>query len=544
MKNLYAFMTAAAIALGTASIAGAAAAPPGPPAAAIDLRTTDGLAAVKGTWRFHDTNIKNIDFRSVGPDRKPTGPPNRTWDYEPHAGAADYDDSSWETIDPTTLEERRSTGKLCFAWYRLTLTLPETAGGMPVAGSTVVFETTVDDYAEVWVDGQLPRDLGQTGGSMVAGWNVPNRVVLSENAKPGQVVRIAIFGMNGPISDTPENYIWMRSARLEVYPAAAPALAVGSTGGTVTKLDPALDKVFAPGTTVEKLADGFGFCEGPVWMPDGTLLFSDPNTNVIYRWSETAGITTFRTNSGYAGADIGRYHQPGSNGLAIDREGRLTICQHGNRRIVRLEKDGTETVLADRYEGKRLNSPNDLVYRSDGTLYFTDPYFGLPGLDKDPARELKWSGIYCWKDGRLTLLDTGLDGPNGLAFSPDEKYLYVGNWDPARKWLMRYDVKKDGTLGPGKVFFDLTSAPGEEALDGLKVDAAGNIFVSGPGGVWVISPKGKHLGTLVAPQLPANFAWGDADAKTLYLAARSGLYRVRVETAGTRLWNDRVEAMQ
>jgi gluconolactonase len=186
------------------------------------------------------------------------------------------------------------------------------------------------------------------------------------------------------------------------------------------------------------------------------------------------------------------------------------------------------TVLADRYNGKRLNSPNDLVYRSDGSLYFTDPPFGLPKAFDDPRRELPFSGVFRLVNGRLQLLATDLNGPNGLAFSPDERYLYVTNWDPARKVVMRYDVQRDGALAEGRVFFDMTSAPGEEALDGMKVDCSGTLFVSGPGGVWVISADGRHLGTIRVPELPANMAWGDADGRTLYFTARTGVYRMRL----------------
>ena len=192
------------------------------------------------------------------------------------------------------------------------------------------------------------------------------------------------------------------------------------------------------------------------------------------------------------------------------------------------------TVLADRYEGKRLNSPNDLVYRSDGTLYFTDPPFGLPRFHDDPAREAPYTGVYCLRDGRLALVSNDLTGPNGIAFSPDERHLYVSNWDTKRKVIMRYDVQRDGGLRNGRVFFDMGGAPGEEALDGLKVDQRGNVYASGPGGVWIISPAGKHLGTLRAPQVPANMAWGDSDSRTLYLTARAGLYRVRLGVPGAR----------
>lgn len=506
--------------------------PVGTPAAVVDLRTHDGVQLVGADWRFHEARVTEVDFHSVGPDRKPTGPMNRTYDYEPHAGARDFDDSGWESLDPTSLEDRRSSGKVCFAWYRLRVRLPERVEQFALRGATVVFSITVDDYAEVWVNGELPRTLGQRGGSVIAGWNTPNRVALTQDARPGDEFQIAVFGINGPISDSPSNYIWIRAATLEVYPATIPRLALGARGGEIERIDPAIDRLLPAGTQVEKLTDGLGFAEGPVWTLDGALLFSDPNTNVIYRWSEAGGTSLFRARSGYSGEDVGRYRQPGSNGLAFDPEGRLTICQHGNRRVTRLEADGSETVLVDRYQGKRLNSPNDLVYRSDGTLYFTDPYFGLPGLANDPARETPWSGLYCWKNGKLALLDDSLDGPNGLAFSPDERYLYVGNWDAAKKWVVRYDVAVDGSLRNRRVFFDLTQASGEEAIDGLKVDREGNVYVSGPGGLSIVSPKGRLLGRIVAPELPANFAWGDADGRGLYLTARTGLYRVRTAVPG------------
>ena len=228
------------------------------------------------------------------------------------------------------------------------------------------------------------------------------------------------------------------------------------------------------------------------------------------------------------------YGQPGSNGLTLDRAGRLTINEHGNRRVSRLERDGSVTVLADRFEGKRLNSPNDLVYKSDGTLYFTDPPFGLPKFFDDPRKETPFSGVYSLRDGRLRLEAKDLTGPNGIAFSPDEKHLYVSNWDDKRKVILRHAVGADGSLGPGEPFFDMTSAPGEDALDGLKVDREGNIYSSGPGGLWILSPAGKHLGTVIAPKHPHNMAWGDADGKTLYLCARSGLYAMRLGIEGLR----------
>src|SRR5207253_8434230 len=284
-------------------------------------------------------------------------------------------------------------------------------------GSTVVFETVIDDYAEVWVDGAFAPVLGQAGGAVVVGFNAPNRVVIGRNVKPGQKIQLAVFGMNGPISASPNNFIWVKSATLDFYKAAEP----GPNVGEVVRLDPALDAIVPTPARIEKLAAGFLFTEGPVWVRDGGyLLFSDPNDNRIYRWAPDGDLSVFRTKSGYTGPDIAEYGQPGSNGLTLDREGRLTINQHGNRRVVRLERDGTLTVLADKFEGKRLNSPNDLVYRSDGTLYFTDPPFGLPKFFDDPRKELSFSGVFAVKDGNLKLVTKDFTGPNGIAFSRRE----------------------------------------------------------------------------------------------------------------------------
>ena len=505
--------------------------PFGRPDALVDLRTAEGVRLVKGQWRYRDAKIAEVDAKGPGPDLKPSGAPIRTYDYTPKAGAADFDDSTWEAIEPTTLDARRSTGKVCFNWYRIELTVPERIGTFDPTGSTVVFEIVIDDYAEVWVDGRLTPVLGQTGGAVAAGFNAPNRVVVGRNVKPGQKIQLAVFGMNGPVSASPQNFIWVKSATLDFYQAPAP----GENVGEVVRLDPALDAIVPTPARVEKLATGFLFTEGPVWVRDGGyLLFSDPNDNRIYRWTPDGELSVYRTKSGYTGPDIAEYGQPGSNGLTLDREGRLTIDEHGNRRVTRLEKNGQVTVLADRYQGKRLNSPNDLVYKSDGALYFTDPPFGLPKFFDDPRKELAYSGVFRVADGKVQLLATDLTGPNGLAFSPDEKFFYVDDWDVKKKVVLRYRVERGGTLSHGEVFFDMTSEPGEQALDGMKIDQKGNLYVSGPGGVWIISPGAKHLGTIKAPELPANFAWGDDDGRTLYMTARTGLYRIRLKIPGIR----------
>src|ERR671924_1619775 len=469
-----------------------------------------------------------VDFVELGSPEDPLGPgtvPNRTYDVVPHAEAADYDDSSWRALRPEETMTRLSDGRVCFNWYRTTVTMPERIGDTDVAGATVVFEVVVDDYAEVWVSGELPHALGDTGGPLVGGFNTPNRVILTRDARPGERFQIAVFGINGPISASPPNYIWMRTATLELYGAGSAPVAFEAPL-EVERISDALDEIVPAETRLEQVAGGFEFTEGPVWSPEGALLFSSPNTNVIYRWdSATGAVTVFNAKSGYTGVDIGRFAQPGSNGLTFDPEGRLVMCQHGNRRVIRVNPHGDTTVLADTYEGKRLNSPNDLVFRSDGTLFFTDPPFGLPEMSDDPDRELGFSGVFQVRDGEVSLVTDELEGPNGLAFSPDERYLYVGNWDPERKVVMRYEVDAEGK---GEVLFDMTGAPGEDAIDGIKVDPEGNLYVCGPGGIWVLSPAGEQLGLLRLPEAPHNLAWGDEDGRTLYITALTGVYPLRL----------------
>jgi gluconolactonase len=497
---------------------------PGRPDAVVDLQSDAGAALAGAQWRYSDARVEEIDFVEVGSAADPLGPgdvPNRTYDVHPHAEAADFDDSAWAVLAPAETMRRLSHGRVCFNWYRTAVTIPERVGDFDPTGATVVFEVVIDDYAEVWVDGELPLTLGDTGGQVVGGFNAPNRVILTRDARPGETFLIAVFGINGPISASPRNYIWMRTATLDFYAAERARTAEDAP------LEVEGDGVDA---TLERVAGGFEFTEGPVWR-DGALLFSSPNTNTIYRWEEARGVTVFRSKSGYAGADIGRYHQPGSNGLTFSPDGLLTICQHGNRRVIRVNPHGDISVLADAYRGRRLNSPNDLVYRSDGTLYFTDPPFGLPGAFDDPEKELDFSGVFRSRDGDVVLLTDELDGPNGLAFSPDERHLYVGNWDLARKVVMRYDVDAAGDLSNGIVFHDMTGAPGDDAIDGIKVDTAGNVYACGPGGIWVLSPGGDHLATLRLPEDPHNLAWGEDD-RTLYVTALTSVYRLRLKGAG------------
>lgn len=509
--------------------------PDGKLEATIDLATAQGVKSVKGEWKYSDTRIIETDFRAVGADNQPTGNPVKTFDYTPKAGVADFDDSNWEIIPAGDLSKRRGNGRISFNWYRINITIPETIDGFDTEGSTVVFQTALDDYAEIWVNGEISRFLGQRGGSVVSGWNAPNRLIIGRNVKAGQKIQLAVFGINGPISNPPTNYIWVREARLDFFKADTSPVAItpSEVNVEIVKNDERMEKIVGANPKIFKLAEGFKFTEGPVWTSEG-LLFSDPNSNVIYKYSKAGKLSVFKTPSGYFGKDISEYGQPGSNGLTLDSDGNLLINQHGNRRIVRLEKDGMETVLADKFEGKRLNSPNDLVYRSDGTLFFTDPPFGLPKFFEDKQKELNFSGVYSIYKGKLQLLTKEFTGPNGIAFSPDEKYLYVGNWDEKKKSVYRYEVQPDGTIKNGKLFFDFTNFKGEDAIDGIKVDVEGNVYVSAPGGLQVLSEDGKHLGTIIVPRHVHNMAWGDDDGKTLYLTARSGLYRIRLNVAGVR----------
>lgn len=316
------------------------------------------------------------------------------------------------------------------------------------------------------------------------------------------------------------------AAQLQPRPTREPA---------VVRLDPRFDALVPAGATLEKIVDDHGWTEGPLWVADGGyLLFSDVVKNRIYEWTPGSGERVFLERSGYTGAAPFAGPEPGSNGLALDPEGRLVFCQHGNRRIVRRERDGRQIVLADRYQGHRINSPNDLVYHSNGDLYFTDPPFGLPRTYDDPAKETPFQGVYrLGRDGALTLLTKELTGPNGIAFSPDERTLYVSNADRRRLVWMAYEVKEDGTLGPGRVLYDGTVSMADRrgTADGMKVDEHGNIFGAGPGGVYVFAPDGSLLGWFDFGGNVGNVAFGE-DGSTLFIAANATIYRVRLTSRG------------
>ena len=517
------------------------------PQAIADLKTTEGAALVNAKWFVQNAHVVEADFKTPGPGTNgdklllyPTGDAIKTHQLHPQIGAADFD-NAFTAIAATDLEKRQGTGLFSFVWYKVDVTIPATIGKLNTTGTTAVFEIVMDDYSEIWVNGKQMQGFGQSGNGVISGYNTRNRVILSNNAKAGDKFSIAILGINGTMGKLPDNYIWVRNAVIDFYKDGLPVNKSWNDIGKIYTIDEKLNSIITPGTKVEKIADGFSFTEGPVWHPDGYLLFSDPNTNTIYRYNpKNHNVTVYMSHSGYTGADIGEYGQPGSNGLVIDKEGRLIIDQHGNRRVIRIEKKGPVTVLADEIDGKRFNSPNDVVLKSDGSVYFTDPPYGLPNFFNDARKELDYSGVFMIKDGKVSVVSKDLGGPNGLAFSPDEKYFYVTNWDIRdihhTKTLWRYEVNADGTLKNGKILFDWNITEDDEALDGMKVDKNGNLYVSAPGGLWILSAEGRLLGKIVTPERPANMAWGDEDGKTLYMTAHSSLYKIRLNTGGKFSW--------
>jgi gluconolactonase len=338
--------------------------------------------------------------------------------------------------------------------------------------------------------------------------------------------------------------------------AAVSAAAAGDQADSIVatplkldKLDASVDRIVPAGAKLERVATGFKWTEGPLWIKD-RLYFAEIPSNSIRVWTPGRGVEIFLQPSGYKGSTPYGGPEPGTNGMTLDARGRLTAAGHAQRDILRLETldpKAQQTVLADSYQGKKLNSPNDVVYKSDGSAYFTDPPYGLrTQQDNDPEKQLKVNGVYRIPHalaqkpgseparGELQLLVTDLTRPNGIAFSPDEKYLYVNNSQPKKLW-MRYTVKPDGTVGDAKLLYDATADNRPGVPDGMKVDTAGNIYSAGPGGIWIISPEGKPLGTILVPGRTSNVAWAGPDRKTLYITGSEGIFRVHLNIAGEPL---------
>jgi gluconolactonase len=318
---------------------------------------------------------------------------------------------------------------------------------------------------------------------------------------------------------------------------AAPITVNAPAPGTkIARLDPALDKLIAPGTAIRKLATGFVFVEGPLWH-DGALWFSDLRGNRMYKATPDGKITMLIDHAGGlqsfpAGAN------GGSNAMVEDRDGTVLMNQHGARRIVRIGKDLKITPFLEKYQGKRLNSPNDLIFGPDGALWITDPPYGFfdparpnADLDKAKGKEIPFNGVYRYKDGKLTAAITNLTRPNGIGFSPDGRKLYVSNTEPAMQ-IHVYDVAPDGKLSNDRIFADLTKAKGEGVPDGLRIDAMGNIWASGPGGIRIFNPAGKLLGQIQLPEVAANVTFGGPDRKTVYIMGSTSIYTFPALVAG------------
>lgn len=302
----------------------------------------------------------------------------------------------------------------------------------------------------------------------------------------------------------------------------------------IIRLQPEFDALVPRDAQIEKLSSGFIFTEGPLWRPSGVLWFSDVPGNVVRQWSPDGTVKELLRPGGYDGNSLPAGGFIGPNGMTAGPDGSVMLCQHGNRRIVRIAPDMSVTPLVDHFNGKKLNAPNDLVYRADGTLFFTDPPYGLPKGDDDPMKELPFNGVFRLKGGMLDVIITDMTRPNGLAISPDEKTLYVANSDDNKRLWMRYDLAADGRVSNGRVFVDVGDSTDGGLPDGMKLDADGRVWATGPGGVWVFRPDGTHLGTIKLPEQPANCGWGD-DGRSLYMTAETGLYRLKTSVMGQRL---------
>jgi len=344
-------------------------------------------------------------------------------------------------------------------------------------------------------------------------------------------------------------------SRIYKFLIAGVFVAMGSArsadGPAVLRLDPALDAVVSQDAKVELVKGGFGFTEGPVWVRQGKsgfLLFTDIPGNVVWKLTPAGKASVHLKHAVYPGPDQWRWGpisdngkeksdpgfeqfvMNGADGLGVDPQGRLILAGFAARTLERVEKNGVRTILADGFQGKRFGGPNDIAVKRDGAIYFTDTFGALQLREKDKRGELEYTAVFRWKNGTVTLMAKDMPKVNGLAFSPDEKYLYVNG--SSNNYVNRYDVLSDGSLSNGTKFFDLTTSKERGITDGLRVDTKGNLYETGPGGIWIISPEGKHLGTIRAPEEATNVGFGSTDMKTLYIAARSSIYKVRVNTPG------------
>lgn len=470
---------------------------PSPPTAVVDLQTDAGTALVAGRWSYRVSDFAAVDFRMVGADLGPTGPPSRTVDLG--VRPATFGDGDWAPLAPADTMRRLGPGLVSAVWYRIDITVPDEVGGVAVRGSTLVLEVVVDDYAEVWVADDLPLRAGRRDGHVVGGFNVPNRVVLTTDARPGETFPIAVCGINGPLSRSPANFVWLRSATLDVHPAP-PA------GGAVTTV-----------------ATGFASVDALLPVPDG-MLVSSATGNTVYTWVRDGWVEVFRPKSGYTGPDIGRLDAPGALGLAHDHSGRLLLAQRGHRRVLRVEPHGDTTVVLAGHAGRPLNGPAHLAVDTAGTLYVTDPA-GASRAGRHDG-DLPPDAVHAVSpDGDADLLCDSVPGAFGIAVAPGGDALYVSgsNADAAQVWC----VPTDG--GRPEVYADLshlvpTGPPGRPGLAGVAVSGGGRLHVATPTGVAVVSPDGTAALVVALPEPARHLAW-DTDG-ALVVAAGTSLYRI------------------
>jgi gluconolactonase len=387
-----------------------------------------------------------------------------------------------------------------------------------------------------WLPPALPHPtVGLPGPEGRPGFHPQTKTVaMTMRLLVASSLAVLMLGCSGAEQDEPSS---------EDTPETAP-----ESFGTIERLDPGLDAIVPPDAVVERATTGFSWVEGPVWTRDGTLMFSAIHDNSIQRWTPGEGVATFLQPAGYQGEEPYGGPEPGTNGLTLDPEGRLVAAGHARRTVFRLESldpGAPMTVLADSYQGRPFSSPNDLTFKSDGSLYFTDPPYGLPTQgDQDPLKEQPVNGVYRLRgaasipagaepdESAVDLIIDDLTRPNGIAFSPDEQSLYVGISDRASPVWMRYDVQPDGSVANGSVFLSAAGAEGIGGPDGIKFDQEGNLYGSGPGGLWIISPEGTHLGTVLLPERASNCAWGGPDGQTLFITASSSVYSIRLNIPG------------
>jgi gluconolactonase len=333
--------------------------------------------------------------------------------------------------------------------------------------------------------------------------------------------------------------LFMGNPAMTTSAATPPTAAPDHRLGHVDRYDPAVDAIVPADWRIEKLASGFIWSEGPVWIADGSyLLFTDVPGNTLYRWSQKDGLSTFLKPSGYAGTETGIFREPGANGLFPDGPGTILLADHGNRQVARFDvKTKKKTPIATRFEGKRFNSPNDVTRRKDGVIFFTDPPYGLEGLNASKHKELPFNGVYrIDRDGSVHLIDKEMTFPNGLALSPDERTLYVANSDPDRPIWMAFTLNERGEVVSKRVFADssdLHEAKDPGLPDGMRVTRDGTIFATAPGGVLIMDATGKRLGRIRTGTAIANCAFGD-DGRTLYMTSNDFLARIRVTIDGGR----------